>query len=742
MQLLDDATVLSATDLNNFLACEHLTALDLAVLHDGLTRPAARPGQATLLAQLGEAHERTYLEKLRRRRPRRRHDRAQPRPRGGRRGDRDTRCGPARRSSTRRRSSTAPGSATPTSCAASTSALEGGRWDWHYEVEDTKLARHTEPYFLLQLCYYSEHVARVQGARGALDARRARQRRRGTSFRVDDFAAYYRDVKARFLQRLDDDAPTYPLPVGHCGLCVWDAECCERRKRGRSPQRRRAASRACRPAGSTRPGSRRCAALGRRARYRAPAREDGRADVREAAPPSAAAGRAAPRARRARSEPVPLRVHRGRGRRTHRGFCLLPEPSPGDVFFDMEGDPYYDIGTGLEYLFGAYTRRRRDVHAVLGLRPFRAARQRPAGREEGVRSVHRLRDGAPRAVPGDARLSLRVVREDGAAEAEPAARDARGRGRHHPARRGAGRSLPRRAPGAGRRAAELLDQEDRGVLRQARRRVGRQGRRRVDPAVRGSGSRRAATRRSATTRMLDDLETYNEYDCVSTHGLREWLLELRAKAAAQFGVRDPAVRRQAGRRTQDPRNQVRRPRSAASKRGSPRTSSSTIADPRHDAVRPFFLARHMLEYHWREDKPVWWRFHDRCSTYHEDPDQLRDDSETHRRARADRRAAAAEAIDRVRVPLSAAAAQDRHGQMLRPRDERLGRRDHRDRGRRRVRAARPQARAEPQGQAAATGDHGAQHRPAELGARRDRAIRRGAARRRRRPAGTAPRSTC
>jgi hypothetical protein len=36
-----------------------------------------------------------------------------------------------------------------------------------------------------------------------------------------------------------------------------------------------------------------------------------------------------------------------------RGFYLLPESSPGDVFFDMEGDPYYDIGTGLEYLFGA-----------------------------------------------------------------------------------------------------------------------------------------------------------------------------------------------------------------------------------------------------------------------------------------------------------------------------------------------------------------------------------------------------
>ena len=33
------------------------------------------------------------------------------------------------------------------------------------------------------------------------------------------------------------------------------------------------------------------------------------------------------------------------------GFCGLPEPSPGDVFFDLEGDPFVGRG-GREYLFG------------------------------------------------------------------------------------------------------------------------------------------------------------------------------------------------------------------------------------------------------------------------------------------------------------------------------------------------------------------------------------------------------
>src|SRR5207253_979833 len=79
----------------------------------------------------------------------------------------------------------------------------GGKWAWHYEVEDTKLARHTEPYFLLQLAYYSEHVARIQGA---APARMHVVLGDGTpvAFRLEDFAAYYRSVKARFLARMAD----------------------------------------------------------------------------------------------------------------------------------------------------------------------------------------------------------------------------------------------------------------------------------------------------------------------------------------------------------------------------------------------------------------------------------------------------------------------------------------------------------------------------------------------------------
>jgi uncharacterized protein len=34
-----------------------------------------------------------------------------------------------------------------------------------------------------------------------------------------------------------------------------------------------------------------------------------------------------------------------------RGLASLPPPSPNDLFFDIEGDPYA-LDDGLDYLFG------------------------------------------------------------------------------------------------------------------------------------------------------------------------------------------------------------------------------------------------------------------------------------------------------------------------------------------------------------------------------------------------------
>ena len=46
----------------------------------------------------------------------------------------------------------------------------------------------------------------------------------------------------------------------------------------------------------------------------------------------------------------------------NQGLPMLPQPSPGDLFFDMEGDPFFssDEVDGIEYLFGVIEPARED----------------------------------------------------------------------------------------------------------------------------------------------------------------------------------------------------------------------------------------------------------------------------------------------------------------------------------------------------------------------------------------------
>ncbi len=70
---------------------------------------------------------------------------------------------------------------------------------WHYEVADTKLARHVKASAILQICSYVEQLTAIQGRQPeflyvVLGGRARPTDRR----RVDDFMAYYRRVKREF----------------------------------------------------------------------------------------------------------------------------------------------------------------------------------------------------------------------------------------------------------------------------------------------------------------------------------------------------------------------------------------------------------------------------------------------------------------------------------------------------------------------------------------------------------------
>ena len=124
------------------------------------------------------------------------------------------------------------------------------------------------------------------------------------------------------------------------------------------------------------------------------------------------------------------------------GFALLPEPSPGDLFFDFEGNPFWDKDGSLEYLWGIL-----DVDR--NFTPLHAhdhASERAAF-EQFVDLVHaRLR-----AYPDLHVYHYASVRDHRAAAADGPLRHARGRAR----RPAAPRRLRRPAQGRAQRPPRL-----------------------------------------------------------------------------------------------------------------------------------------------------------------------------------------------------------------------------------------------------------------------------------------------
>jgi uncharacterized protein len=162
----DGSLVVSATDLVGYLACDHLTTLELGVADDLWSKPHEREDpEVRLLQERGEAHERAYLARLR----------AEGR-------DVVELAPPDPRTPDGYR---APEARTLAAMQAGAGAiyqalLFDGRWlgyadfllrverpsglgPWSYEVADTKLARSVKGGAVLQVCVYSDRLAELQG---------------------------------------------------------------------------------------------------------------------------------------------------------------------------------------------------------------------------------------------------------------------------------------------------------------------------------------------------------------------------------------------------------------------------------------------------------------------------------------------------------------------------------------------------------------------------------------------------
>ena len=264
MQLIDGRPVFAATDLVGFLACGHRLALERAAMAGLVAKPIRNDPSIELIAKRGLEHEARYVADLRaegRTVVEIEKDGSAVAPPG------EPEVAPLPRD---------PGAELRAAAAQTIVAMRGradvvyqdtvfdGTWrghadfllrrdhapgepdsefgPWHYEVADTKLARHVKASAILQICSYVEQLTAIQGRQPEFlyvvlgGSARPTDRRR-----VDDFMAYYRRVKREFEEAVGlrgegatlaayPPTASYPEPVEHCDVCRWSPQCRARRR--------------------------------------------------------------------------------------------------------------------------------------------------------------------------------------------------------------------------------------------------------------------------------------------------------------------------------------------------------------------------------------------------------------------------------------------------------------------------------------------------------------------------------
>jgi predicted RecB family nuclease len=564
MENLDGRIWLSPSDLNDYVECPHLTTLGLEVTRGERARPYVADEEADLLRRKGQIHEHAYLGRLR--------------AEGytiveiGLGEPWDFEAAAGRTAEAMRAGADVISQAT----------FVDGRWrgradvllkiqratrlgSWGYEPLDAKLARAEKPTYVLQLCFYSEGVAVIQGSPPehmyvllGVGERRA--------LRYDDFAAYYRRVRARFEAAIAAPAMTEPYPVEHCALCQFRGVCAARWQAedhlALVANMRRDQVVRLRDAGVP--------TLGALAR---------------SAPGTAVTRMASHTFETLRDQAALQLTRRTTGRlKWHPvevepgcGFGLLPPPSAGDVVFDIEGDPFWEPARGLHFLFGLLLRADADWQ-------YRGMWAHDRREERGVFEafvdlVHErlVRDPGMHVYHYGAYERAAVTQLMGAYATREDAVDKLLRQEvfvnlH---------TVVRQGLRAGVASYSLKEVE--ALTAFVRRADLRSGMRAVLTYERWMETGAAA--------LLASISAYNEEDCRATLALRDWLVANRpvdtrwAEAvAAEAGEDAGAGEREA----------LRRALVEGAEPGSPR-----------------WLAGELLEYHRREARPAWWWFFER-----------------------------------------------------------------------------------------------------------------------------------
>jgi predicted RecB family nuclease len=209
-----------------------------------------------------------------------------------------------------------------------------------YEVYDAKLAKTTKPNFIFQLCLYSEMLEQIQG--------RMPERMhvitgagKTENFRVRDFIYYFRAIKNYFLEFVKSNIEEEPYPCAHCDVCGFLKHC---------QSFWESADHLCLIAGIRRDQVNKMRkaginTIGDFVNFRTKVKKIGESTFRKLQ-------KQAELQHNKKSTGESFYVIRADDA-MKKGLPILPTPDPNDMFFDMEGFPFFGE-RGLEYLFGIY----------------------------------------------------------------------------------------------------------------------------------------------------------------------------------------------------------------------------------------------------------------------------------------------------------------------------------------------------------------------------------------------------
>lgn len=214
--------------------------------------------------------------------------------------------------------------------------------DFQYQVWDTKLARKSKPYFLIQLCCYAEMLEAIQGVLpdfiGVVLGDSTSK-----LFRTGDYYYYYKQLKNEFLEKQHNFDPTKrPFPEPRVEHGRWNT-LAEKILEEADHLSKVANIRKTQITKLETAGIKTFTELAKSTETRIPKMETNTLRVlqHQARLQLESAGLPFPKYELIENADVTAR----------KGLQLLSPASFNDVFFDMEGYPY--IEGGLEYLFGA-----------------------------------------------------------------------------------------------------------------------------------------------------------------------------------------------------------------------------------------------------------------------------------------------------------------------------------------------------------------------------------------------------